>query len=143
MPTIWNAYLYYRHLVNTLLLNISQCSISFFCFFDNVFSFSFSFFFFFFFLQQQHENIIKSNNKKNNYIIQLLRLPLLKYTHTQKKEIHMIKKKQIKIKAVPTSLPKEKAPLQHPRRSSSWQQSRSRSLQLLSQRPPPQKLQGS
>ena len=34
---------------------------------------------------QQHENTIKSNNKINNYINHLSRLPLLKYTHTQKK----------------------------------------------------------
>ena len=61
---------------------------------------------------------------------QLLRLPLLKYTHTQKKIIYMIKK--TKRKAVPTSLPKKKAPLQQP----PWQQSRNGSCQLLLQRPP-------
>ena len=38
--------------------------------------FSFKFFF------TATQNIIKSNNKKNNYMNQLLRLPLLKYTHT-------------------------------------------------------------
>ena len=39
---------------------------------------------------------------------QLLILPLLKYTHTEKK-IHMLKKnKQVKRKAVPCSLPKKK-----------------------------------
>ena len=38
---------------------------------------------------------------------QLLRLPLLKYTHTEKKK-RMLKKKQIKRKAVPSSLPKKK-----------------------------------
>ena len=31
-----------------------------------------------------NKNIIRSNNKKNNYMNQLLRLPLLKYT-TEKK----------------------------------------------------------
>ena len=73
---------------------------------------------------------------------QLLRLPLLKYTHTEKNNT-FDKKKQIKRKAVPASLPKEKAPLQHPKQRSPWQQSRKRSRQLLSQRPPPQRLQGS
>ena len=52
-----------------------------------IFFFFNKFFFFFFFFLQQHENIIKSNNKKNSYINQLLRLPLLKYTHTEKKQI--------------------------------------------------------
>ena len=45
------------------------------------------------FFLQQHKNIIESNNNKNNYMNQLLRLPLLKYTHTQTKKIHMLKKK--------------------------------------------------
>ena len=31
---------------------------------------------------QQHENAIKSNDKNNNCINQLLRLPLLKHIHT-------------------------------------------------------------
>ena len=48
---------------------------SFFSFFEN------SFFPFNLFLQQ-HKNLTKSNNKKNSYMNQLLRLPLLKYTHT-------------------------------------------------------------
>ena len=34
----------------------------------------------------QHKNKIKSNNKKNNYMNQWLRLPLLKYTHTEEKK---------------------------------------------------------
>ena len=43
-----------------------------------------SFFLLNFFLRQ-HENVIKSNNKKRkNYMSQLLRLPLLKYTHRKK-----------------------------------------------------------
>ena len=58
---------------------------------------------------QQRDSTVKNNNKKNNYINQLLRLPLLKHTHTEKN--NTINKK----KAVPTSLPKEKAPLQDPR----------------------------
>ena len=41
-------------------------------------------YFYFKFFLQQHKNIIKSNNKKNNYMNQLLRLPLLKYTHRKK-----------------------------------------------------------
>ena len=49
----------------------------------------FNLFFLLNFFLQQHENIIKSNNKKNNYINQLLRLPLLKYTHTEKKILHI------------------------------------------------------
>ena len=65
-----------------------------------------SIFFLLNFFLQQHKNIIKSNNKKNNYINQLLRLPLLKYTHTEKK--YICYKKQIKRKAVPSSLPKKK-----------------------------------
>ena len=43
---------------------------------------------------------------------------------------------------IPTSLPKEKAPLQPLRRRPPRQQSRNRSRQLLLQRPPPQRLQG-
>ena len=35
------------------------------------------------FFLQQHKNAVKSNNKNNNYINQLLRLPLLKHTHTK------------------------------------------------------------
>ena len=38
---------------------------------------------------------------------QLLRLPLLKYTHTEKK-IHVLKKNKIKRKALPSSFPKKK-----------------------------------
>ena len=58
---------------------------------------------------QQHENIIKNNNKKNNYINQSLRLLLLKYTHTRtEKNNTYIKKKQIKRKAVPSSFPNKK-----------------------------------
>ena len=45
--------------------------------------FFYKFFPFNFFLQQ-HKNIIKSNNKKNNYMNQLLRLPLLNYIQTEK-----------------------------------------------------------
>ena len=55
-------------------------------------------FFPFKFFLQQHKNLIKGNNKKNNYMNQLLRLPLLKYTHTKRKYIyiyiHMLKKKK-------------------------------------------------
>ena len=77
---------------------------------------------------QQHKSIIKSNNKKSNYMNQLLRLPLLKYTHTEQK-IHMSKKTKIiiitiiiiiKRKTVSSSLPKKK---RSPR-----QQSKNRSL---------------
>ena len=38
------------------------------------------------FFLQQHENIIKSNNTKKNCMNQILRLPLLKYTHTQREK---------------------------------------------------------
>ena len=41
---------------------------------------------------------------------QLLRLPLLKYTHTRKKK-HVKKKNQIKRRAAPSSLPKKKEDL--------------------------------
>ena len=57
------------------LQNLKLVSTTFFFFF-NVFLFKIFF--------TKHENIIKSNNKKNNYINQLLRLPLFKYTHTEK-----------------------------------------------------------
>ena len=55
------------------------------CFFNNFF-----FYFNFFFTTIRKYN--KSNNKKNNYINQLLRLPLLKYTHThtQRKNIYIL-----------------------------------------------------
>ena len=78
---------------------------------------------------------------------QLLRLPLLKYTHTEKKKQHMLKKtKQNKTKTnkkkSSTILPpqEKRGPLQHPRRRSLQRQSRNRSRQLLSQGPPPQGL---
>ena len=48
------------------------------------------------FFLQQHENTIKNNNKKNNYIYQL--------KHTQKKIIQIIEK-NLK-NAIPTYLPK-------------------------------------
>ena len=83
-----------------------QVFLRFFFFFNNFFFLLKSFFFNLFL--QQDENVIKSNNKKNNYINQLLRLPLLKYRHAHtEKKIHMIKK-QIKRKAVPSSLPSKK-----------------------------------
>ena len=58
------------------------------------FFFSINFFPFNFFFLQQHQNIIKSNNKNNNYMNQLLRLPLLKYTHTPRKNRYVKKKKK-------------------------------------------------
>ena len=45
-----------------------------------------------FFFKTTRKYIIKSNNKKNNCINQLLRLPLLKYTHTQKKNTYVFLK---------------------------------------------------
>ena len=70
---------------------------------------------------------------------QLLRLPLLKYTHTQKKK--HVKKKTNKKKSSTIVPPQEKrGPLQHPRRRSLRHQSRNRSHQLLSLGPPPQGL---
>ena len=54
----------------------------------NIFlSFFFNKFFSFknFFFTTTQKYVIKSNNKKNNYMNQLLRLPLLKYAHTEKK----------------------------------------------------------
>ena len=77
---------------------------SFFSFFEN------SFFPFNLFLQQ-HKNLTKSNNKKNSHMNQLLKLPLLKYTHTHIYiYIHILKKKItiIKRKTIPPSLPKKK-----------------------------------
>ena len=44
----------------------------------------------------QHKNKIKSNNKKNNYMNQLLRLPMLKYTHRKKSTYVKEKKKKKK-----------------------------------------------
>ena len=58
---------------------------------------------------QQHENMIKSNNKTNNYINQLLRLPLLKYTHTYKK-IEMLKKKKKKSNTILPPQDKKRTP---------------------------------
>ena len=65
-----------------------QVFLRFFFFFNNFFFLLKSFFFNLFL--QQDENVIKSNNKKNNYINQLLRLPLLKYrhAHTEKKNTY-------------------------------------------------------
>ena len=71
---------------------------------------------------------------------QLLRPPLLKYTNTEKK-MHMLKKKNNndnKKKCHPL-FPRKKGPLQHLTRRSPARQSRNRSHQLLSQRPPPQR----
>ena len=51
--------------------------ISFFFYLMNFFPFKF--------FLQQHENTIKNSNKKNNYINQLLRLPLLKIQRERKK----------------------------------------------------------
>ena len=71
---------------------------------------------------------------------QLLRLPLLKYTHTQKKK-HVKKKKTNKKKSSTILPPQEKrGPLQHPRRRSLRYHSRNRSRQLLSLGPPSQGL---
>ena len=126
-----------------------------FCLFQNAFFFLNQFFPFKVFYTK-HKNLIKSNNKKNNYMNQLLRLPLLKYTRvcaythththththtrTHKENIYTyVKEKIIKRKTVPPSLPKKKKGfLQHPRRRSPRQQSRNRSRQLLPQRSPPQ-----
>ena len=73
---------------------------------------------------------------------QLLRLPLLKYTHTEKKKKkkHVKKKEKTNKKKGSTVLPpqEKRGPLQHPRQRSLWRQSRNRSRQLLSQGPPPQ-----
>ena len=71
---------------------------------------------------------------------QLLRLPLLKYTHTHthtEKKIHMLKKKNKNKKKSSTILPpqEKKGPLQHPRRRSPWQQS-----VKCYRKPPPQRL---
>ena len=105
------------------------------------------FFFPFKFFLQQHKTIINSNNMKNNYMNQLLTLPLLKYhTHTQthtkyiytynkEKKIIIIKRRQYD----PPSPRKKKGLLQHPKRRSSRQQLRNRSRQLLPQRPSPQR----
>ena len=99
------------------------------------------------FFYSKHKNLIKSNNKKNNYMNQLLRLPLLKYTHTHTHTRIYIyiytyvkeKKNNNKKKDSTTLLPQEKKGLlQHPRRRSPRQQSRNRSRQLLPQRSPPQ-----
>ena len=73
---------------------------------------------------------------------QLLRLPLLKYTQTEEKNTYdkeiIIIIIIIIIKTVPSSLPKtKKGLLQIPTRRLPSQQSRNRSRQLLSQRPPP------
>ena len=59
------------------------------------------------FFLQQHENIIKSNNKKNNYINQLLRLPLVKYTHREKNNTY--DKKTNKKKSSANVPPQEKS----------------------------------
>ena len=72
---------------------------------------------------------------------QLLRPPLLKYTNTEKK-MHMLKKKNNndnKKKQCHPLFPRKKGFLQHPTRRSPGRQSRNRSHQLLSQRPPPQR----
>ena len=57
-----------------------------------------SIFFILSFFLEQHKNIIESNNNKNNYMKQLLRLPLLKYTHTNKKNTYVKEKMIIIIK---------------------------------------------
>ena len=73
---------------------------------------------------------------------QLLRLPLLKYTHTHTHTQNTYVKKKANKKKSSTILPlqEKKGTLQHPRRRFPWQQSRNRSRQLLPQRPPPQRL---
>ena len=76
----------------------------------------------------------------NNYLNQLLRLPLLKYTPTHKGNNENNKNNNNNNnnnKAIPTSFPKKKASLQHLGRRPPRRQSRNRSRQLLSQRPPP------
>ena len=78
---------------------------------EDIFSFFLiNFFVLLIFFLQQHKNIIKSNNKKNNHMNQLLRLPLLKYTRTEKIYMWKIRTKIIiiKRKTVPSSLPRKK-----------------------------------
>ena len=86
-----------------------------------------------FFFLQQLKNTIKIINMKNNYMNQLLRLPLLKYTH--RKKIRMLKKNKQTNKSNnnkkenSTILPPQEkiGLLQHPRQRSPWQQSRNKS----------------
>ena len=103
-----------------------------------------SIFFILSFFLEQHKNIIESNNNKNNYMKQLLRLPLLKYTHTNKKNTY-VKEKMIiiiiKRKTVPPpSSRKKRIPTTPKTRRFPRQQSRNRSCQLLPQRPTPRRL---
>ena len=77
---------------------------------------------------------------------QILRLPVLKYTHREKKNKLKIKQKQKtkqknpqKNKTTPSSLPKKKkrGQPQHPRRSSLRQQSRNRAVNCCRKDPHP------
>ena len=61
-------------IINLVLIGLSSCIFGIQFFLKTLFPFKI--------FLQQHENTIKSNDKNNNYINQLLRLPLLKHTHT-------------------------------------------------------------